>query len=493
MNMPMLISTDDTATSMTMNGQEEREADLERGAQLADHERRGQRDERDVVDRRRRRRLADAHERLDVLAARLLQHEGAKRLRAALEHLRLVDRCRPSTASAPSCSLRSSVGAITKPVSKQRERGDELGRRRALRAERLSRKFKTMRILVKPVIISSSVGSSVSSPIITTTPTVPLRCSPSPLPTRRSIFGTSGPRATAVAARRVCAAAAVSSLRELRRRLSTRAVTLRRCRRQTRLLRARRARRRDRHHHRDHRDQSPTAAPLQRRLEVERNAALRSSSSRSTSRRRIARRPLHLGSSSNKRFMPPSPTETATMTLADANHRDALLRSEREPLHDLHAQPRAGRRRRREPAQQLERDTEQREDEAQRQQHAHHRANAHAVALGHRDVRDDARDANTEVLAEHDDFTFGEAAVGDVEIDRLAGQSLELHDGAAAEAKDVLHRHARASELDRQRQREIHQHRERHFGGAGHAGAELGEIGALSPPCAMTRRCLLDS
>ena len=48
-----------------------------------------------------------------------------------------------------------------------------------------------MRILVNPVIISSSVGSSVSSPIITTMPTVPLKCRPSPPPTRTSICGAS--------------------------------------------------------------------------------------------------------------------------------------------------------------------------------------------------------------------------------------------------------------------------------------------------------------
>ena len=57
------------------------------------------------------------------------------------------------------------------------------------------------------VIINSSVGRRVNSPIMMTTPTVPLRCSPSPLPTRRSIFGTSGPAVVPFAA--FCAAAFV--------------------------------------------------------------------------------------------------------------------------------------------------------------------------------------------------------------------------------------------------------------------------------------------
>src|SRR5947199_117804 len=49
----------------------------------------------------------------------------------------------------------------------------------------------------------------------------------------------------------------------------------------------------------------------------------------------------------------------------------------------------------------------------------------------------------------------------------------------AAEAKDVLHRHPRATELDRQREREIQQQRERYLAAAGDAGAELVELRRL--------------
>ena len=75
----------------------------------------------------------------------------------------------------------------------QRESGDELRRRRALRAERLPQKPEHDEDSREPVIISTSVGSSVSSPIITTMPTVPERRSPPAfsLPTRRSRRGAS--------------------------------------------------------------------------------------------------------------------------------------------------------------------------------------------------------------------------------------------------------------------------------------------------------------
>src|SRR5262249_47011595 len=101
-------------------------------------------------------------------------------------------------------------------------------------------------------------------------------------------------------------------------------------------------------------------------------------------------------------------------------------------------------------------------------------------ALRNLNARDDARDAHAKVLAEYNHFALGESAIGDIQVDWLARESLELHHGAAAKAQNVLHRHAPASELDRERQREIHQHRERHFRGAWGPRAQLGEIrGAL--------------
>ena len=87
-----------------------------------------------------------------------------------------------------------------------------------------------------------------------------------------------------------------------------------------------------------------------------------------------------------------------------------------------------------------------------------------------------AEDAHAEALTEHHHLALGEAPVGHGEIDRFAGEPLELHDGTAAEAEDVLHRHPRPTELDRQRKRQVHQHGERHFCVAGDSGAKLREV-----------------
>src|SRR4051794_26862543 len=84
------------------------------------------------------------------------------------------------------------------------------------------------------------------------------------------------------------------------------------------------------------------------------------------------------------------------------------------------------------------------------------------------------------MLAKDDDFAFSESAIGDVKVDRLTGETLQLYDRAATEAQDVLHGHSRASELDRERKREIHQHRDGNFGATGNAVSELCKVwGAL--------------
>src|SRR5262249_48565508 len=71
---------------------------------------------------------------------------------------------------------------------------------------------------------------------------------------------------------------------------------------------------------------------------------------------------------------------------------------------------------------------------------------------------------------------------------RLTREPLELHNRAATQAQDVLHRHACATQLDRQRECEIHEHRERHFRPARNAGAKFGEIGTLT--CATACECV---
>ena len=78
-------------------------------------------------------------------------------------------------------------------------------------------------------------------------------------------------------------------------------------------------------------------------------------------------------------------------------------------------------------------------------------------------TRNETRDANSEMLAEHDDLSFGEATIADIDVDRLTRESVQLHDGAAPEPQHFLHRHRGATQLDRHGKRQIEQHRERHL------------------------------
>ena len=85
-----------------------------------------------------------------------------------------------------------SVGVITKPVNNSAMPASRCAGGALWVPIACLRKCSTIRMRVKPVIMSSSVGSSVSSPIITTMPTVPFRrrppVSPSP-PSFTSICG----------------------------------------------------------------------------------------------------------------------------------------------------------------------------------------------------------------------------------------------------------------------------------------------------------------
>ena len=126
-----------------------------------------------------------------------------------------------SSRPAPSVPSIHGVSAVAIHLA-QRRRHDEAGEQQRERRRRGAsggalcvpsaclRKCRTMRIRVKPVIMSSSVGSSVSSPIITTTPTVPLRCRPFslPLPSLRSSCGAARLSSASVVATALAAAGA---------------------------------------------------------------------------------------------------------------------------------------------------------------------------------------------------------------------------------------------------------------------------------------------
>src|SRR5690606_16826689 len=76
---------------------------------------------------------------------------------------------------------------------------------------------------------------------------------------------------------------------------------------------------------------------------------------------------------------------------------------------------------------------------------------------------DDTGDADAEDFPDDDDLALREASVTDVDVDGFASEPLELDHRAAAEPENVLDRHRGATELDRDGQREVHQHRNRHF------------------------------
>ena len=67
------------------------------------------------------------------------------------------------------------------------------------------------------------------------------------------------------------------------------------------------------------------------------------------------------------------------------------------------------------------------------------------------------------MLAEHNHFTLGKATIADIDVDWLARETVKLHDRSTTESENFLHRHVRATELDRNGEREIEQHRERNF------------------------------
>ena len=222
-----------------------------------------------------------------------------------------------------------------------------------------------MRMRVNPVIIRSSVGSSVSSPIITTTPTVPLRCRPSPLPMPHAIFVEGPPRRPCPPRRprgsthRTIFETIFGRRRAILRAGDRDAATFARCDGRLR-ARPRPAVAIAKTTTRPSRAQRT----LERRLEIERRrrtlVAATPTASTLIAFEQFSRvhleQPIHTTVADRHRDDP----------LAHANHRDPLLRSEREPLHDFHTKRGTGRRRRREAAKQLEGDTEQREHEAER-------------------------------------------------------------------------------------------------------------------------------
>src|SRR5690606_38839414 len=134
-----------------------------------------------------------------------------------------------------------------------------------------------------------------------------------------------------------------------------------------------------------------------------------------------------------------------------ANDGDPLLRAQRDSLHDLQTQRSAPTEAGAgvESLQETERHAEQQKDDAEGGEKTKHRRSA--VPAG---SRQDAGDAHSEVLAQHHDLSLGETAVTHEDVHRLSGEAIKLDHRAAAEVQNLLNLHRRASELDRDRQRQ---------------------------------------
>ena len=428
----------------------------------------------------------------EVVLARLLQHELAERHDADLHHLRLLDLCRPSTAERRLVHL-GQRRRHHEAGEEQRERGDQLRRRRVLRAERLleevqddedSREARHQQQQRREQRQQPHHHDDADRAAQMRRP------SPSPFPSLRSICGSGVAerrRSTrrVAPARRASASVAARWLRDVggraaRQPASARGVCLP-CRRRRWALRssrpgawpARRSRGARRLPARARRARAaaiaiqPPKSPSCERDACSAGASHRARGVRGERAVDPSTRSLVVGAASSasrleleqtgaRRLRPrdrdqtASPTRTTAIpcfgpsvtrcTISIGTPRAAAPAgvNRAEQASATPAAPSTKRERRQTPTKDAER---------------HAAASRGALPERMRVMRTPKCSPSTH------DFAFREAAVADEDVDRLAGEPVELDHGAAAEPQDVLHGHRRASELDRERQREVEQHR----------------------------------
>ena len=154
--------------------------------------------------------------------------------------------------------------------------------------------------------------------------------------------------------------------------------------------------------------------------------------------------------------------------LAHADEGDALLRPQRHPLHHLQREPAAPAARAPATKRRSDAHARDRSGEARRRSAATSSHEALTVTFGLAGGSETMRVMRTPKCSpEHHHLALGEATVADVDVDRLAGEPIELDHRAAPEAQDLLHRHATCGPARSRRERQVQEHGERHLAGEG--------------------------